>query len=388
MSFTTTIVANPGVTSKTNIPTLSKVQVIDIGNGTPFDLTYQGFGCPDSMIIEAGTKVRLYHEVLDTGTCIITPVNNVGVTGTGIINLTAYYIAETVPQGTFPITIPAQIVQAKVSGVQTLSNEGAAVGTEVIDIGDVNFTKLIDIFNDGHGVWSVDQSNVKHQVLLWSTSGNPLIIGASGDTVPFNGAVTIAQTLGVTGVSTFTGNTIANGGMNNNTFRDNTVGNTQITLSNTSPQVSVANDLAVAGIIQANKTANSTVNGSVAGSVSFFTPIWGTGLKILIVQVNGWNSASVATFTLPSGITWGMALGSYGSGATQTWGLFIGGTAQPQRHILTLGAAGAAGTDEAITALKSDNFNAFALTGGAATSVQVGTTGGSVITGIIIVMGN
>lgn len=385
MSQTITLTISPGVTVNQNLPSVSKISTVDFANSSPFDLTYQGFGSPGVMIITAGTIVRLHHEVLDTGQVSFLPVNNYGVLGNGIVNLTVYFINETVPPGTYPVAIPTQTVKANVSQVTTLSNEGASAGAEVIDMGDTAFSKLVDLFNDGHGTWSVDQSGVKHQVLLWSASGNPLVVGQAGDTVPFNGAVTIAQALGITGVTTATGNIIANGGMNNNTFRDNTVGNTQITLSNASPQVTIANDLAVTGTIQPNKPS-VTVNGSVGGSCIFTDAVWGSGLKIETVFLNGWNSATVATHTFPSGITIGWYFSNFGSAqASPTWDLFIGSTAQIVRHLLTLGAANAAGTDNAETAIHSDNIGSFALTGGAATSMQVGTVAGAVSGALIII---
>jgi hypothetical protein len=106
-----------------------------------------------------------------------------------------------------------------------------------------------------------------------------------------------------------------------------------------------------------------------------------------VVKLNAWDSAVVATFTFPSGIQFGWFFSSYGSAVANTWDLFIGGTAQTVRHQLTLGAAGAAGTDEAVAAVQSDNQGAFALTGGAATSMQVGTTGGAANSGVIMIIG-
>ncbi len=132
------------------------------------------------MIIEAGTKVRLHHETLDTGQFSILPVNNYGVSGNGIINVTIFFVNETVPPGTFPVAIPTQTVQAKVSSVQTLSNEGSSVGTEVIDIGTTGNPKLVDIFND-HFTLSIEISGVKHTILQGSLTGNPTKIGSAAD---------------------------------------------------------------------------------------------------------------------------------------------------------------------------------------------------------------
>jgi hypothetical protein len=74
--------------------------------------------------------------------------------------------------------------------VATLSNEGNAAGTLVIDIGPVTLGPLIDIYND-HFNWSVDQSGTAHQVLKGQTSGNPLQIGQAGDTTEVLGFLTL-----------------------------------------------------------------------------------------------------------------------------------------------------------------------------------------------------
>jgi hypothetical protein len=256
MGQTITIVAVPGQQINQNLPATSRIAAIDLGNGTPFDLTYSGFGCPDQMIIEAGLKVRLYHEVLDTGKVSILPVNNVGVSGTGIINITVYFVNDTIPKGTYPVPIPVQIVSAKVSSVITLSNEGGAVGTEVIDIGTAANNKLVDIFNN-HFTWSVEQAGVAHTVLQGKSSGNPLQIGQNGD---------ITELLGnwlVDGTETVTSTLTANGGVNVTTIRDNTAGAPQITLSNASPQVTVTNNESVAGTLTV--TGDITANGAGTG---------------------------------------------------------------------------------------------------------------------------
>jgi hypothetical protein len=116
------------------------------------------------MIITAGTMVRLHQEVLNTGQFSILPVNNAGVSGTGIVNVTVYFVTEKVPPGKFPVSIPTQTVKANVSSVTTLSNEGAAVGAEIIDIGTTANPKNIDIFND-HFTLSIEIAGGKHVIL-------------------------------------------------------------------------------------------------------------------------------------------------------------------------------------------------------------------------------
>src|SRR5260370_40271681 len=135
MSKTITLTVSPGIHANVPLAATSRISIVDLANSSPFDLNYSGFGCSGDMIITAGTMVRLRHEVLDTGQFSILPVNNYGVSGNGIVNVPVYFVTETVPPGKFPVSIPVQTVKANVSQITTLSNEGGAVGTEVIDIG-------------------------------------------------------------------------------------------------------------------------------------------------------------------------------------------------------------------------------------------------------------
>lgn len=132
--------------------------------------------------------------------------------------LATYYPEnEQVPNlalGNSPIGIGGTV---QTSSVQTLSNEGGAVSSLVIDLGDVHFNQLWAISNDGHGTLSVDQSSVAHQLLKFNASGNPLQLGQSGDisevlgnltvdgTSTLTGNATLSGTLGVTGLTTLTG---------------------------------------------------------------------------------------------------------------------------------------------------------------------------------------
>lgn len=103
-----------------------------------------------------------------------------------------YYPGEPLPKvpvlGNSPIGIGGTVTT---SSVQTLSNEGNAAQTLVIDIGQTGNTLLITINSDGSFSWSVLQSGVAHQVLKAQTSGNPLQIGKSGDVSEVLGQLTV-----------------------------------------------------------------------------------------------------------------------------------------------------------------------------------------------------
>ena len=108
----------------------------------------------------------------------------------------AYYApGEPIPQtstlGNSPVGIGGSV---QTSSVQTLSNEGNAAGTLVIDIGDTAISQLVKFFTD-HFAISVDQSGVAHTVLKGNTTGNPLQLGQAGDISEVLGQLTVDQLL-------------------------------------------------------------------------------------------------------------------------------------------------------------------------------------------------
>jgi len=183
----------------------NRVSCIELYNGTPYDLTVSGYGVQGGgTIVAAGLGHRLFGEIHNSGYLNMTAVNNTGATATGVVNLIFYEANEKLPPGQFPVTIPSQIVSAKVSGVQTLTNETSTDGAEVIDIGTVSINKLIDIFNN-HFKLSVEIAGVEHKVIVGSLTGNPVQIGQSGDTTEVLGNLTTDGNETVTGTSTITG---------------------------------------------------------------------------------------------------------------------------------------------------------------------------------------
>jgi hypothetical protein len=92
-----------------------------------------------------------------------------------------YEPGEEIPSGytlgNSPIGIGGTV---QTSSVQTLSNEGGT-SSLVIDIGDATFPQLLTIFQDGHALWSVDQTGTKHQAIKINASGTPLQLGQAAD---------------------------------------------------------------------------------------------------------------------------------------------------------------------------------------------------------------
>lgn len=99
-------------------------------------------------------------------------------------------------------------IQASTSLTSTLSNEGNPSPTLVIDIGDLNFTDLFTLFNDGSCIWYVDQTGVKHLAIRVNNVGTPLQLGQAGDTSEVMGQLKIDQLLSAILGASITGGSI------------------------------------------------------------------------------------------------------------------------------------------------------------------------------------
>lgn len=189
----------PGQPQQEQLSNLGAILAIKLTNGTPFDVSYGGFGVTGQSIIPAGTEYMLHAEDGNQGHLDLLAVNNVGATGAGVVNAVVFLIGETLPRGQWPVSVPAQTVSTSLGTTTSLTNKGNPSPTLVIDIGDLNFADLILIYNDGSCTWAVDQAGVKHQVITVSNSGNPLKLGQAGDITEVLGQLKVDQ------LSTFAG---------------------------------------------------------------------------------------------------------------------------------------------------------------------------------------
>jgi hypothetical protein len=202
------VVLVPGIQQQLSLINIPNIQALKVTNGTPFDITYSGFGTRGNSIIPAGLEYMLYAKFQNSGYLNLLAVNNAGVSGNGVVNVVLFDTGEELPPGVWPVSVPTQTVSANVSTVQTLSNESATSGTLVIDMGIIGNTALIQMFNDGHGNWYVLQGSVLHKAITVSTTGNPLQLGQAGDTVEVLGGLLIdgvGNALAVTNGATISG---------------------------------------------------------------------------------------------------------------------------------------------------------------------------------------
>lgn len=158
-----------------------------------------------------------------------------------------------------------------------------------------------------------------------------------------------------------------------NVIIDTLTNDDSINLNNNGALVmQIANDhVSVAQLLQPN-AATTSVAGSVAGRVVFSAPVWGTGLKVLIVGFSGYNSAGVAAFNFPSSMTHGVFI--CGNIGNATFSLFSGGSIQEVSIIKTLGNRNALGTNDVATSVHADSLGFFSTNAG---QIQIGPTGGT-----------
>jgi hypothetical protein len=239
MSYKIVQQVSPGVTYNIQLNQGILGDTVEVWNGTPFDLDYYGFGSSGTMVLVAGTGHVFKADAFNVGKIQITPVNNNNVSGTGVVNIVVYNKGDIVPEGRiFPVAIPTQVVSATVSTVQTLSNEGSTAGLLVIDMGDTNFSQLVALYNDGHALWAVDQTGVKHQVIKIQTSGNPLQLGQASDITEVLGILQPDQNVNAPASTDMTLNVPTS----NNQMHFQKAGTDILTIDNsTPPTVKVAN---------------------------------------------------------------------------------------------------------------------------------------------------
>jgi hypothetical protein len=293
------VVLTPGILKQVSLINIPNVSAVKVTNGTPFDITYSGFGVQGSSIIPAGLEYMLYSHIKNAGYLNLLAVNNAGVTGNGVINMVVYDTGEQLPPGVWPVSVPTQTVSANVSTVQTLSNETSVAGTLVIDMGVPGNTNLVTLYNDGHATWSVLQGGVVHQVFKINTSGNALQLGQSGDNSEVLGGLFVDQNLSVTGTSSVA---VVNG--------------TQLNAS-TDVSTNQYNDGSGNSVLAITPGTTTRLQTNAGGTIAFQV----SGISQASVSSSAFNVTPAATFTSSVTANGGFILG----GASFTYGMYTNG---------------------------------------------------------------
>lgn len=277
-----------------------------------------------------------------------------------------------------------QIVEATVSGdpssAVSLKNDGTLVLGNTTHKGSISSDNA-KFTTDGSGNVIEQNATVQGNLAVTGTStftgaataNGALNAAGAGTGLAVTNNETVGGTLGVTGAATFSGDIAANGAGTGLAVQNNeTVGGT----------LAVTGDVTITGKLIQNGVG-TIINGSVAGTVTFFTPIWGTALKILIILTSPtYNDATSHTFVFPSAVIAGMAY--LGNEGTSTVTFKNGSTAEGTDLTTTLGGA-SAGAHTNVTAIKSDSLGQFDAIAGA--DRVTFAPGGSIGNGVFIFIG-
>jgi hypothetical protein len=399
------------------IPNPGLVQQVKFTNGTQFDITATGYGMSGQTTIPAGMEYMLYGSDNQQGFINFTATDNLNVGGQGVLNATGYLVGEQMPQGSWPVAIPAQRVIAS-------SFAGQVIATNLVNVGNALTQNVIQVqpAGDSGNTFSVDNAGnvtigdalhggglsvVGNIIVGGNVAGNGtqnLKLDSNGTSRAIQFDVNNVQKAFVdnTGLVMNTPITNATGGITNPTWtggmnlsgglyiHDSAINgdsnspninfqtasgaghvlqfltNAVLRMSIQDTQVQIVNsDLnalqkIIAGDqIQPNDAVFSTVNGSVSGVADLWCPIWGSALKMGWVNLrNNFNTAAAVTLLFP---TPQMNFAWYVSGdiSGTTWQANLGGSAAAMRHTLTIGGAAAAGTSESVPNIKALNFGQF-----------------------------
>lgn len=251
MSHIAAVILSPGVPFSEDCP--QDIIALKLSNGSPFDLTINGFGFTGPGIIPAGTEYMLYAAAYNSGIISILPTNNVGASGNGVMNLTFYHTVDKIPSGSWPVTIPVQTVQAKVSTVTDLINDGNTAGHQFLESTVSGAPGSTWSFtNDGNSSFiGVLIANAVHKLVQIANSGNELKLGEAGNATEVLGQLLVDQ------IATFTGNIVANSSVLTNVLRDNAVGSIQATLA--AAGITIINKLITSGGIQLGTAAGNVI---------------------------------------------------------------------------------------------------------------------------------
>jgi hypothetical protein len=122
MSTTTNITIAAGSTQKISLLNWASVHTVIFSNSTQYDIQWSGFGVQGVIDVPAGQQWKFESSVYNAGQVIVSAIDNLNVGGSGPISLSSFSSGEPVPQGTWPVTIPAQRVITPLAGSVVATN--------------------------------------------------------------------------------------------------------------------------------------------------------------------------------------------------------------------------------------------------------------------------
>lgn len=242
------------------------VASILLSNKSFMDLKVSGVEGGGDRWVVAGTEVMLNGEDTFSGVMTILPLNtaNIPSTTVSVILVTIFYVGDELPSGSWPVSIPSQVVNSTVALATQVQNDGNPGGTFVVEAkpsGASASTVVID--NSGN-------------VTIQSSNGNIVM-----KVIPSSG--TSEVDFGVSGLFRM----IMNGTYN---FNNATVN---------------FNAAAVSHFLAAiNTDAPGTTFATSSGTCTMFQPFTGNGFKLLqIINEGAVTGGSNLPMALPAPFT-------------------------------------------------------------------------------------
>jgi hypothetical protein len=144
MSVTQNITINAGQSLNVSLPNWASIATVIFSNSSQYDIIWAGFGAQGPVIIPAGQQWRLEGSVYNAGLVTVQAIDTLNVGGAGPLSITAFNKGEPLPEGQWPVTVPAQRVITPLAGsvvADHLINIGAAgSGSPIIQIQEAGAT--------------------------------------------------------------------------------------------------------------------------------------------------------------------------------------------------------------------------------------------------------
>lgn len=195
-------------------------------------------------------------------------------------------------------------------------------------------------------------------------------------------AVQLVGTINDNTTTTFTDSTVADGSLGAYAPTSSSFGGSLVLKDSTG---AIAGRVFNNGQLYTNG-ASVVINGSRGGSITFSTPIWGPGLKLLMVTLANFNSISL-NYTFPGGLGRGIFFaGDFNGSSTPSFYWLFNG-AVSNATILTTGLSNGSTAGSSTAALTSFHGGAFGTITATINGMGTNDTNGLVVNSAIFLMG-
>lgn len=193
MTTVSAITLSPDVNSQITIA--PGTVALKVSNTSPYDCLYSGYGTISDDWIPSGTEYLLYGSVYYSGSLSVTLKNNRGISppNPGVLLIVPYLNKDSIPYGTWPISIPQNIVNTSNNMSATLVNTNSIPNTLIIEIKPTDAAAdVITVDNEGNVTFKVNNGGTLTTLLqLIAGVSEAMKIGAASVPVEVLGNLTV-----------------------------------------------------------------------------------------------------------------------------------------------------------------------------------------------------